>query len=399
MPEALAKSAPVPAAREADRGFGIYVHWPFCVSKCPYCDFNSHVRDRIDEAGWRDALLAELDHYAAATRGRTVTSVFFGGGTPSLMAPATTQAVIDRIAANWTLPRGTEITLEANPNSAERARFADFRAAGINRVSIGVQALDNAALKMLGRAHDQSEARAAVAAAAAVFPRYSFDLIYARPGQSVAAWRSELTEALKLAGDHLSVYQLTIEPGTAFHALHARGDLKTPEEGDAEALYDATIEMMERAGLPAYEVSNHARPGGECRHNLVYWRYEDYVGVGPGAHGRLTLDGAKTATRQEKLPETWRARVRESGHGTAERFAVAHEDAAAEALMMGLRLGEGVDGARFARETGRTLDEAVDRAALTRLIDGGFLERMPHGLRATPAGRKVLNSVLGALLT
>ncbi len=394
----LAQSAPVLAAREAERGFGVYVHWPFCVSKCPYCDFNSHVRTRIDEAGWRDALLAELDHYAAATRGRAVTSVFFGGGTPSLMAPATTQAVIDRIAANWTLPRDAEVTLEANPNSAERARFADFRAAGVNRVSIGVQALDNEALRMLGRAHDQGEARAAIAAAAAVFPRYSFDLIYARPGQSVAAWQSELTEALKLAGDHLSVYQLTIEPGTAFHALHARGDLKTPEEGDAEALYDATIELMERAGLPAYEVSNHARPGGECRHNLVYWRYEDYVGVGPGAHGRLTLDGAKVATRQEKLPETWRARVRESGHGTAERLAVTPEDAASEALMMGLRLGEGVDGARFARETGRTLDEAVDQARLTRLVDGGFVERMPHGLSATPAGRKVLNSVLGALL-
>jgi putative oxygen-independent coproporphyrinogen III oxidase len=399
MPKwSLAKSAPIPAAREAVRGFGIYVHWPFCVSKCPYCDFNSHVRARIDEAGWRDALLAELDHYAAETRGRTVTSVFFGGGTPSLMAPATAQAVIERIAANWTLPRAAEITLEANPNSAERARFADLRAAGVNRVSVGVQALDNAALKMLGRAHDQGEARAAIAAAAAVFPRYSFDLIYARPGQSVAAWRTELTEALKLAGDHLSVYQLTIEPGTAFHALHARGDLRTPDEGDAEALYDATIELMDRAGLPAYEVSNHATPGGECRHNLVYWRYEDYVGVGPGAHGRLTLDGAKTATRQEKLPETWLARVRASGHGTAERFAVAPADAASEALMMGLRLGEGVDGARFARQTGFTLDDAVDTTKLAQLIAGGFIERTQQGLRATPIGRKVLNSVLGALL-
>jgi putative oxygen-independent coproporphyrinogen III oxidase len=399
MPKSsLAKTAPVAAARETACSFGVYVHWPFCVSKCPYCDFNSHVRARIDEAGWRDALLAELDHYAAATRGRTVTSVFFGGGTPSLMAPATTQAVIDRIAANWTLAHAAEITLEANPNSAERARFADFRAAGVNRVSIGVQALDNDALKLLGRAHDQDEARAAIAAATSVFPRYSFDLIYARPGQSVGAWRSELTEALALAGDHLSVYQLTIEPGTAFHALHARGDLKTPEEGDAEALYDATIELMERAGLPAYEVSNHARPGGESRHNLVYWRYEDYVGVGPGAHGRLTLDGAKTATRQEKLPETWLARVREAGHGTAERIAVAPDDAAAEALMMGLRLGEGIDAARFARETGRTLDEALDQSRLAKLVAGGFIERTPRALRATASGRKLLNRVVAELL-
>jgi oxygen-independent coproporphyrinogen-3 oxidase len=393
-----AQSAPVPAAHGAGRGFGIYVHWPFCVSKCPYCDFNSHVRARVDEDGWRDALLAELDHYAAETRGRTVTSVFFGGGTPSLMAPATTQAVIGRIAANWSLPREAEITLEANPNSAERARFADFRAAGVNRVSIGVQALDDAALKMLGRAHDQSEARAAIAAAAAVFPRYSFDLIYARPGQSVAAWRAELNEALALAGDHLSVYQLTIEPGTAFHALHARGELRIPEDGEAEAHYDATLELMGRAGLPAYEVSNHARPGAECRHNLVYWRYEDYVGVGPGAHGRLTLGGAKTATRQEKLPETWLARVRERGHGTAERVAVAPEDAAAEALMMGLRLAAGIDDARFARETGCTLDGIVDAGRLARLLDGGFIERTKTGLRVTPSGRKVLNAVLGALL-
>jgi oxygen-independent coproporphyrinogen-3 oxidase len=398
MPDASQPaSRPSPAAA-THRGFAIYVHWPFCVSKCPYCDFNSHVRARIDEAGWRDALLAELDHFAAETRGRTVTSVFFGGGTPSLMAPGTTQAVLDRIAANWTLPADAEVTLEANPNSAERARFACFRAAGINRVSIGVQALDNAALKMLGRAHDQGEARAAITAAASVFPRYSFDLIYARPGQSVAAWRAELEDALALAGDHLSVYQLTIEPGTAFHALHARGDLRTPEEGDAEALYDETIALMERAGLPAYEVSNHARPGGACRHNLVYWRYEDYVGVGPGAHGRLTLDGVKTATRQEKLPETWLARVRESGHGTAERFAIAPDDAASEALMMGLRLDEGVDAARFARETGRALDDILDQKRLTMLVEGGFIERTDAGLRATSAGRKVLNSVLGSLL-
>jgi oxygen-independent coproporphyrinogen-3 oxidase len=381
----------------APRGFGIYVHWPFCVSKCPYCDFNSHVRARIDEAGWRASLLRELDFFAQQVPDRTVTSIFFGGGTPSLMAPAPAGAVIDHVAQQFDLAADAEITLEANPNSAERARFADFRRAGVNRVSIGVQALDNAALKLLGRAHDQGEARAAIAAAS-VFPRYSFDLIYARPEQSVAAWRTELGEALRMAGDHLSVYQLTIEPGTAFHALHARGDLKVPDEETGAALYDTTQEMLEVAGLPAYEISNHARPGGESRHNLVYWRYEDYVGVGPGAHGRLTLDGVKTATRQEKAPETWLARVAANGHATAERAPVRDYEIAAVALMMGLRLAEGIDAARFARETGRTLDDALDPARLRRMIDGGFVERTATGLRVTNAGRKVLNAVLRALL-
>jgi putative oxygen-independent coproporphyrinogen III oxidase len=386
-----------PQHEPPQRGFGVYVHWPFCVSKCPYCDFNSHVRARIDEEGWRTALLSELDFFAQQVPDRTVTSIFFGGGTPSLMAPATAHAVIDHVAQHWTLAPDAEITLEANPNSAERARFADFRAAGINRVSIGVQALDDGALRMLGRAHDQREARAAIAAAA-VFPRYSFDLIYARPGQSVAAWKAELTEALKLAGDHLSVYQLTIEPGTAFHALHARGDLKTPDEATGAELYDVTQELLEKAGLPAYEISNHARPGAESRHNLVYWRYEDYVGVGPGAHGRLTIDEAKAATRQEKVPETWIARVREAGHGTAERVPIDRDEAATEALLMGLRLTEGIDAARFRRETGRALDDVLDRARLRRLIDGGFIVPLGSGLRVTRAGRKVLNAVLGALL-
>jgi putative oxygen-independent coproporphyrinogen III oxidase len=390
---ALAPQQTAPTAA----GLGVYVHWPFCVSKCPYCDFNSHVRARIDEQGWRAALLSELTFFAQQVADRIVTSIFFGGGTPSLMAADTARAVIDHVAQHWHLAADAEITLEANPNSAERARFADFRSAGINRVSLGVQALDDAALKMLGRAHDQQEARAAIAAAQ-VFPRYSFDLIYARPGQSVAAWQAELTEALKLAGGHLSVYQLTIEPGTAFHALHARGALKTPDEAAGEALYDATQELLEKAGLPAYEISNHARPGAESRHNLVYWRYEDYVGVGPGAHGRLTADGAKTATRQEKVPETWVAKVRALGHGTAERLPIGADEAATEALLMGLRLSEGIDAARFQRETGRALDDVVDRARLRRLIDGGFIAPTGSGLRVTGAGRKVLNAVLGALL-
>ena len=378
--------------------FAVYVHWPFCRSKCPYCDFNSHVRERIDEDAWRAALLAELDHYAAETRGRTVTSIFFGGGTPSLMAPETVGAVLDRIASHWPLADDVEITLEANPNSAERARFTSLRAAGVNRLSLGVQALDDASLKFLGRAHDAGEARTAIAAAAAIFQRYSFDLIYARPGQSLAAWRAELREAVALAGDHLSVYQLTIEPGTAFHTLASRGELRVPDEDDATELYEATQAILEAAGLPAYEVSNHARPGGESRHNLVYWRYEDYVGVGPGAHGRLRLGGTVVATRQEKLPETWATRAERDGHATAERTMIEPKTAVAEALMMGLRLSEGIDAARFARRTGVTIEQAVARAELDRLTRHGLVCFDGKTLRATAAGRPVLNAVLRALL-
>ena len=380
------------------RGFAVYVHWPFCRSKCPYCDFNSHVRERIDERAWTEALLAELDHYAALTPDRTVTSVFFGGGTPSLMAPATAEAVLARIADRWRLAPDAEITLEANPNSAEASRFAAFRAAGINRLSIGVQALDDAALRFLGRAHDAGEARRAIAAAAHTFDRFSFDLIYARPRQSVAAWQRELRDALTLAGDHLSVYQLTIESGTAFHAAHARGDLALPDEDTAAALYDATQEILGAAGLPAYEVSNHARPGAECRHNLVYWRYEDYVGVGPGAHGRLVRDGHKLATRQEKAPETWLAAIARQGHATAEERPIAPREAAEEALMMGLRLTEGIEAKRFRAETGVALDAILDRQRLPRLVEGGFVMSDGAGLRATPHGRRVLNALLAQLL-
>jgi oxygen-independent coproporphyrinogen-3 oxidase len=283
-----------------DDAFAIYVHWPFCVAKCPYCDFNSHVRARVDEAGWRDALLAELDFEAGRTRGRTVTSVFFGGGTPSLMAPETVGAVLERIAARWTLAPGAEVTLEANPNSAEAAKFRALAASGVNRVSIGVQALDDAALRFLGRAHDSGEARRAVAAAQAAFGRVSFDLIYARPGQTPAAWAAELDDALAMAGEHLSLYQLTIEPGTRFAQLAARGDLATPDAEAAAELWETTQERLARAGMPAYEVSNHARPGAESRHNLVYWRYQDHVGVGPGAHGRIGVDGRKRATRRAR---------------------------------------------------------------------------------------------------
>ena len=378
-------------------GFAVYVHWPFCRSKCPYCDFNSHVREAIDEAGWREALLTELDHYAAETAGRTVISAFFGGGTPSLMAPATVGAVLDHVARRWRLAPDVEITLEANPNSAECQRFAEFRAAGVNRLSLGVQALDDRALKALGRAHDCAEALAAIDAAARIFARTSFDLIYARPGQSEPEWRAELHAALGLAGEHLSVYQLTIEPGTAFAAQHARGALALPSEHDAAALYAATQESLTAAGLPAYEVSNHARPGGECRHNLAYWRYQDYVGVGPGAHGRLTTPAGKVATRQEKAPETWLAAVRERGHATAERTTLDRATQIEEALMMGLRLADGVDAARFAAATGAPLDEALDSARVAQLSDAGFIVRDARGLRATPKGRPVLNAVIAAL--
>lgn len=376
----------------------VYVHWPFCKSKCPYCDFNSHVRDGIDEARWRAALLAELDHYAAETAGRRVTSIFFGGGTPSLMEPATAAAVLDRIAARWPVADDLEATLEANPTSAEAQRFRDFRAAGINRVSLGVQALDDAALRFLGRGHDAAEARAAVALARRHFPRYSFDLIYARPGQDRARWAAELDAAIALAGDHLSVYQLTIEPGTAFFNAHRRGDFTLPDEDLAGALYETTQERLEAAGLPAYEVSNHARPGGECRHNLTYWRYGDYVGVGPGAHGRLTIAGAKLATRQRRAPETWLAAVEANGHGTEERLAIALAERIEETLMMGLRLAEGVSRGRFAANAGVPLEAALDAARLAALVAGGFLVVDAAGLRATAAGRQRLNAVLAALL-
>jgi putative oxygen-independent coproporphyrinogen III oxidase len=399
MPTLTAPTSARTTDTAAPRGFGLYVHWPFCKSKCPYCDFNSHVRDSIDQARWRAGLLRELDHYARETPGRTLTSIFFGGGTPSLMEPATTAAIIDRAAQRWNFAPDIEITLEANPNSIEQKNFTGYRATGINRVSLGVQSLDDASLKFLGRGHNAGEARTAIALAAKTFDRFSFDLIYARPEQTVAQWRAEMKEALTLAGEHLSVYQLTIEPGTQFHTLYARNALHLPPEESAEDLYDATHDVLGAAGLPAYEISNHARPGAACRHNLVYWRYEDYIGIGPGAHGRLTLGGAKIATRQQKAPETWLTAVEKDGHATAERDPIAAERAAHEALVMGLRLSEGLDPHRFARETGRALDDSLDAARLTRLIDGGFIKRnSAGGIVATPAGRKVLNAVLGELV-
>jgi oxygen-independent coproporphyrinogen-3 oxidase len=379
-------------------GFGLYVHWPFCRSKCPYCDFNSHVRSGVDHGRWRRALLRELEHYGEATKGRRLTSIFFGGGTPSLMEPETVAAVIEQARAVWQADPDTEITQEANPTSVEAEKFAAFRDAGVNRVSLGVQSLREADLKFLGRQHSAGEARQAIELARHYFHRFTFDLIYARPGQTVAAWREELREALALAGNHLSVYQLTIEPETAFASAVRRGDFTVPDEDRAAELYETTQEALAGAGLPAYEISNHARPGEESRHNLTYWRYGDYAGIGPGAHGRLTLEGVKYATRQHRAPEAWLEMVEQKGHATRQRELVDAEARREEMLMMGLRLAEGIDAAHFAAETAGTLVSALDPPRLKALIEGGFVELDDQGLRATAAGRQRLNAVLAQLL-
>ena len=381
-----------------ERGFGLYVHWPFCASKCPYCDFNSHVRERTDQARWRDALLRELDHFADLTPGRTLTSVFFGGGTPSLMDPATVEAILRRADERWGLPAGTEVTLEANPTSVEADKFRAFRAAGVNRVSMGIQALDDADLRFLGRRHSVAEALEAVALARASFERFSFDLIYARPGQTVAAWRDELNRALDHAVGHLSVYQLTIEEGTQFHTLHDRGELVLPDEELAGDLYEATQDLLEAAGLPAYEVSNHARPGEESRHNLVYWRYGDYAGIGPGAHGRLTLPDGKVGTRTHRGPEPWLDLVAAHGTGAKAFEPIGPAQRLDEMLMMGLRLAEGVPLSRIEAEAGRPWRDVIAVTAVEKLARHGMLELTSDRLRATPAGRQRLNAVLERLL-
>jgi oxygen-independent coproporphyrinogen-3 oxidase len=375
----------------------VYIHWPFCRSKCPYCDFNSHVRDGVDADRWRQALLADLDHQARMAPDREVVSVFFGGGTPSLMPPENTAALIEGVGRRWKLAEDVEITLEANPNSAEADRFRAFAAAGVNRLSLGVQSLDPPALRFLGRGHDRGEAIAAIESARRNFPRFSFDLIYARPDQTLAAWRRELDEALALAGEHISLYQLTLEPNTAFAALSARGALALPDEEAAASLFEATQERLEAHGMPAYEISNHARPGAECRHNLAYWRYRDYVGIGPGAHGRLRRGGGKCATRQHRAPERWLAAVEAEGTGLEETAELDRETVIEELLMMGLRLVEGVDRARLEGIAGEPV-ETLFGAALPRLVEGGFLRLDGARLAATAAGRQRLDAVLAALL-
>jgi len=379
-------------------GFGVYVHWPFCKAKCPYCDFNSHVRPEVDHAAWRAALGTELDHYASETGARRVTSIFFGGGTPSLMEPATVEAVIECIASRFTLDPDAEITLEANPTSAEAARFQGFRAAGVNRISLGVQALDDRTLAFLGRQHTAAEALEAVALARKHAPRISFDLMTARPGQTPEAWAAELDRALAEGPDHIAIYQLTIEPGTAFHASWRRGELVMPDEETASAVFELTQERLGAHGLPAYEISNHARPGAECRHNLTYWRYGDYIGIGPGAHGRLTLGGDKIATRQHAAPEAWMQQVQAAGHATRTRTSLGREERLHELVMMGLRLREGIARDAFHRELGAAPEDTLDADRLAALCEEGYVTLDAHGLRATAEGRQRLDAVLGYLL-
>jgi putative oxygen-independent coproporphyrinogen III oxidase len=376
----------------ASQPLAVYIHWPFCRSKCPYCDFNSHVREAVDEQVWTGALIADLDRQAALAPEHEVVSMFFGGGTPSLMPPDTAAALIERVKRHWRTAPDLEITLEANPNSAEAERFAGFAHAGVNRLSLGVQALDSAALRFLGRGHDRAEAIAAIELSRKLFARTSFDLIYARPGQNLEAWRQELDEALSLAGEHLSLYQLTIEPGTAFHTRAARGELDMPDQETAAALFEMTQERLAARGMPAYEISNHARPGAESRHNLAYWRYDDYLGIGPGAHGRITRDGIKYATRQRRLPEAWLKQPE-----FEETAAIPRETAIEEMVMMGLRITQGISRAKLEALAGRPL-EVLFGGALTRLIDGGFVTLDDERLAATAAGRQRLNAVLAALL-
>ena len=377
----------------AEPPLALYVHWPFCVSKCPYCDFNSHVRDEVDQAAWAAALLADLRHEAAMLPGRRLGSVFFGGGTPSLMPPATVAAVLDAAERAWGFDTGIEITLEANPSSVEAARFADLAAAGVNRVSLGLQALDDATLAFLGRAHGVEEGFAALGIAQAVFPRVSFDLIYARPGHRLAEWEAELARALAFGTEHLSLYQLTIEPGTRFATEAAAGRIVVPDGDTAADLFEMTRAMTAAAGLPAYETSNHARPGGESRHNLAYWRYTDYAGIGPGAHGRR----GGMATMRRRKPENWIAAVARNGHGIEIEDPLTPHERASEALLMGLRLREGIGVARVAALAGGTAP--LDWPAIGRMETQGLVHHEGDRLRVTEAGALLLDAILPEIVT
>jgi putative oxygen-independent coproporphyrinogen III oxidase len=378
-----------------DPGFGVYLHWPFCAAKCPYCDFNSHVRHQPpDQERFAAAFRRELEHFRARTGPREVTSIFLGGGTPSLMDPDTVGALLETVADLWTVPDGIEITLEANPSSVEAGRFRGYRAAGVNRVSMGVQALNDADLRFLGRLHNVAEAKVAIELAREIFPRLSFDLIYARPGQTMKAWEDELAQAIDLAADHLSLYQLTIEEGTRFHALHAAGKFVMPDADLSADLYAVTQEVTAARGLPAYEISNHARPGAESRHNLVYWRYGEYVGAGPGAHGRFLDGDRRLVTFTEKMPETWANLVEASGHGVIGGERLNRSEEADELLMMGLRLTEGIDLVRYEAMSGRPLSSR--RIAV--LQDEGLVEPIGNSrLRATPTGMIVLDALVADL--
>ncbi|MEJ7776172.1 MAG: radical SAM family heme chaperone HemW [Sphingomicrobium sp.] len=368
----------------------LYIHWPFCVSKCPYCDFNSHVRAEVDQDQWREALLADLAHEARLLPGRTLSSIFFGGGTPSLMEPATIQALIDAARTHWAPADDLEITLEANPNSVEAARFADLAAAGVNRVSLGLQSFDDDALAFLGRAHSASEGLGALEVAQKAFERVSFDLIYALPGDNEPGWSASLDRALGLGTTHLSLYQLTIEPGTRFAALHAAGKLEPLDVDVAALLYELTSERTAAAGLPAYEISNHAAAGAQSRHNLAYWRYGDYAGIGPGAHGRRT--GMRTV--RHRKPENFLSGLERNGHGIAEEAPLEPREAADEALVMGLRLSDGIDAGALERRFGLPL---VNWNAIGRLVDSGHVERSEQRVKVTPRGRLVLDRLLAEM--
>ena len=384
-----------PALESKNPGFGVYVHWPFCLSKCPYCDFNSHVRHKpVDEERYLAAFKTEIAHRAALTKGRKVSSVFFGGGTPSLMKPQTVQGILDAIAAHWSIENTAEITLEANPTSVEADRFRGYRAAGVNRVSLGVQAMNDADLKALGRLHSAAEAMRAVETAGSIFERISFDLIYARPGQTVWAWKAELEEAIARAGDHLSLYQLTIEPDTMFEKLFEAGKLEVPDADLSRDLWDITQEITQKHGLPAYEISNHARTGQESLHNLIYWRYGEYAGIGPGAHGRLLLPSGRRAQSTEKHPEMWLTSVETDGHGLVEDSALTQEEQGDEFLLMGLRLKEGIDLARYAAISNRQ----INPRQIDDLVGYGYVERTTAGgLRVTEAGFPILDAVVADL--
>jgi oxygen-independent coproporphyrinogen-3 oxidase len=376
----------------------LYIHWPFCLAKCPYCDFNSHVRARIPQRRFREALLAELRWEAERLGRRSLTSIFFGGGTPSLMEPETVAALISAACEAFDPLPDLEVTLEANPTSVEAGRLVEFRAAGVNRASLGIQSLHDTALRLLGREHTAVQAAAALEIARGIFPRISFDLIYARPGQTLPDWRAELRRALGMAADHLSLYQLTIEPGTRFEALHRQGALVLPGAEDAAALYQATGEEAGRFGLLPYEVSNYAIAGAESRHNLAYWRYRDYAGIGPGAHGRITLDGDLFATRRHRAPEPWAALVEQQGHGLTQQAALASEEKAREMLLMGLRLSEGIDTRRFAARTGVSIEDALDTSVLNSAVEEGYVTFTESRLVATETGRVRLDALTAALL-
>ena len=383
---------------ETPKTVAIYVHWPFCLSLCPYCDFNSHVRENINYMHWQSSLIKELKHYAKFTGKRIVKSIFFGGGTPSLMPPSIVDKIINEIEKLFYIDKNIEITLEANPTSAESYKFKEFSRAGINRVSLGVQALNDDALNFLGRNHSLLEAEKAIDIIGSTFARYSFDLIYNRPNQSIDMCVSELQKAIKMAKNHLSVYQLTIEPGTPFYLLLARGALKLPDEGTSASLYEITQEVLSDVGMDAYEISNHASYGEACRHNLVYWQYGDYIGIGPGAHGRITINGAIYATRQHRAPEIWLSRVEENGHATQTHQALDTNSIINEMIMMGLRVTEGIDEQNFLNRTGIKLKNAINGEVSKRLQEGGFIIHDSNKLLATFSGRQRLDSVISSLL-